>query len=53
MNTKEQVENWDKVLDEYEKGVGFSSYGLNKFDSYGHIVIIKVRLIKSKVLKKF
>ena len=32
MNTKEQVENWDKVLDEYEKGVGFSSYGQNKFD---------------------
>lgn len=32
MNTKEQVAEWDKVLDEYENSVGFTSYDThNKF----------------------
>lgn len=32
MNTKEQVAEWDKVLDEYENSVGFNSYDVhNKF----------------------
>jgi hypothetical protein len=26
MNTKEQVNEWDKVLDEYEQGIGISKY---------------------------
>ena len=26
MNTKEQVEEWDRVLDEYEKGLGLGKY---------------------------
>lgn len=32
MNTKEQVSEWDKVLDEYENTLGFTSYEMhNKF----------------------
>lgn len=31
MNTKEQVEMWDKVLDEYENGVGLPVYSSNSF----------------------
>jgi len=26
MNTKQEVETWDKVLDDYEKGIGLPSY---------------------------
>lgn len=26
MNTKEQVESWDKILDEYETSIGLSTY---------------------------
>lgn len=26
MNTKEQVESWDKILDEYETSIGLSAY---------------------------
>jgi len=29
MNTKEQVNEWDKVLDEYEQGIGISKYVSN------------------------
>lgn len=29
MNTKEQVNEWDKVLDEYEKGIGIGHYVSN------------------------
>lgn len=32
MNTKEAVQEWDRVLDEYEKGIGISGYGENIFD---------------------
>ena len=32
MNTKEQVSEWDRVLDEYEKSIGISTYEThNKF----------------------
>lgn len=31
MNTKEQVEYWDKVLDEYEHGVGLPNYSSDSF----------------------
>lgn len=31
MNTKEQVEMWDKVLDEYENGVGLPLYASDSF----------------------
>jgi hypothetical protein len=31
MNTKEQVENWDKVLDEYENSIGLSNYHSKSF----------------------
>lgn len=31
MNTKEQVEQWDKVLDEYESGIGLGSYNAAVF----------------------
>lgn len=33
MNTKEQVEYWDKILDEYENSVGLQTYQNNLFDS--------------------
>jgi hypothetical protein len=29
MNTKEQVEHWDKILDEYEQGIGLTKYSDN------------------------
>lgn len=29
MNTKEQVNEWDRVLDEYEKSIGIGSYNPN------------------------
>jgi hypothetical protein len=31
MNTKEQVESWDSVLDEYEKTIGFEKYKSDLF----------------------
>jgi hypothetical protein len=31
MNTKEQVNEWDKILDEYENSIGFSSYKPDAF----------------------
>jgi len=31
MNTKEQVSEWDKVLDEYEKNIGMGSYRSDAF----------------------
>lgn len=31
MNTKEQVNEWDKVLDEYEKGLGLGTYTASVF----------------------
>jgi hypothetical protein len=31
MNTKDQVEQWDKVLDEYENSIGLNSYQANIF----------------------
>lgn len=31
MNTKEQVNEWDKVLDEYEKGIGLGMYQADAF----------------------
>ena len=31
MNTKEQVNEWDKVLDEYEKGIGLGTYRADSF----------------------
>jgi hypothetical protein len=31
MNTKEQVEHWDKILDEYENNVGMPTYSSNHF----------------------
>jgi hypothetical protein len=31
MNTKEQVGEWDKVLDEYEKNIGMGSYKSDAF----------------------
>jgi len=31
MNTKEQVNEWDKVLDEYEKGIGLGTYRADTF----------------------
>lgn len=29
MNTKDQVNEWDKILDEYEKSIGIASYNSN------------------------
>lgn len=29
MNTKDQVNDWDKILDEYEKSIGLSQYNPN------------------------
>ena len=31
MNTKEQVNEWDKILDEYEQSIGMGSYASNSF----------------------
>ena len=31
MNTKEQVNEWDKILDEYEQGLGLGSYAHDAF----------------------
>jgi hypothetical protein len=31
MNTKEQVESWDSILDEYEKTIGFEKYKSDLF----------------------
>jgi len=31
MNTKEQVNEWDKILDEYEKNIGLGSYRADSF----------------------
>lgn len=31
MNTKDAVQEWDKVLDEYESSIGFGSYSSNIF----------------------
>jgi len=31
MNTKDQVSEWDKVLDEYEKSIGLGSYRADSF----------------------
>jgi hypothetical protein len=31
MNTKEQVNEWDKILDEYEKGIGLGTYRADAF----------------------
>ena len=33
MNTKEQVESWDKVLDEYETSIGFATYRNDAFST--------------------
>ena len=33
MNTKEQVEEWDKILDQYESSIGLSSYSSDSFPS--------------------
>ena len=32
MNTKDQVSEWDKVLDEYENQLGLGTYAPNQFD---------------------
>jgi hypothetical protein len=31
MNTKEQVEEWDKILDQYESSIGLSNYNGDSF----------------------
>jgi hypothetical protein len=31
MNTKEKVSEWDKILDEYEKGIGLGTYRDDSF----------------------
>jgi hypothetical protein len=33
MNTKEQLEYWDKILDEYENSIGLQTYKNNLFDT--------------------
>lgn len=49
MNTKEQVESWDTILDEYEQSIGFEKY---KSDAFSETELQSYLTMNRDVLEK-